>query len=273
MIDLDAYFTRIGYAGNRGTTLSTLADIHRLHPAAIAFENLEPFMGGCVSLQLGDVQRKLVGSARGGYCYEQNLLLMEVLRALGFKVRGLAARVLWNRAADAVTPRSHMLLAVALDGETWLMDVGFGGLTQTGPLRLAHAVEQQTPHEPFRLLDEGSSWLSQAYAAGEWRNLYRFDMAEQLPVDYEVSSFFLCQHPASHFIANLMAARALPDRRLGLMNNRYAIHRLDGGTERHELASAEELAGVLERDFGLDLPDRAAFLATADSRIFSTLPA
>jgi N-hydroxyarylamine O-acetyltransferase len=267
-IDLDAYFGRIGYRGNGAPTLATLADIHRLHPATIAFENLEPFMGGCVSLTMDDLQAKLVRGGRGGFCYEQNLLLMEVLRALGFTVKGLAARVLWNRPADALTPRSHMLLAVPLDGETWLMDVGFGGLTQTGPLRLAPGVEQRTPHEPFRLVEE-DGFLVQALAAGEWRNLYRFDLAEQLAVDYEVSSFFLCRHPASHFIANLMAARALPDRRLALMNDRYAVHIQGGGTERHELAGPEEIATVLERDFGLALPDRAAFLKTVEAKVFA----
>lgn len=269
-IDLDAYFSRIGYRGNGAPTLATLADIHRLHPASIAFENLEPFTGGCVSLAMGDLQAKLVRGGRGGFCYEQNLLLMAALRALGFAVKGLAARVLWNRPADALAPRSHMLLAVALDGETWLMDVGFGGLTQTGPLRLAPGVEQQTPHEPFRLVDEDGSYLVQALAAGEWRNLYRFDLAEQFAVDYEVSSFFLCRHPASHFISNLMAARALPGKRLALMNNRYAVHVQGAGTERLDIASAGELADLLEREFGLALSDRAAFTATAQAKIFAT---
>lgn len=272
-IDLDAYFSRIGYTGNRGPTLSTLADIHRLHPAAIAFENLTPFTGGCVSLVADDLQAKLVDGARGGFCYEQNLLLMEVLEALGFAVKGLAARVLWNRPADAITPRSHMLLAVEHEDGTRLMDVGFGGLTQTGPLRLADRIAQETPHEPFRLLDEGGTWLVQAHAAGEWRNLYRFDLAEQLRVDYEVSSFFLCRHPASQFISSLTAARALPDRRLGLLNNRYAIHWLGGGTERRELESPHEIATVLERDFGIDIPDRPGFLETARAKLFNPQPA
>ena len=41
-IDLDAYFRRIGYTGPRTATLETLRAIHALHPAAIAFENLDP---------------------------------------------------------------------------------------------------------------------------------------------------------------------------------------------------------------------------------------
>ena len=194
-IDLNAYFSRIGYTGNGAPTLDTLRDIHALHPAAISFENLDPFLGECVSLDIGHVQRKLVGSSRGGFCYEQNRLLTEVAQTLGFEVRGLAARVLWNRPTDTIMPRSHMLIAIPIDGETWLMDVGFGGLTQTAPLRLAPGVVQETPHEPFRILEEDDTFLIQAHAAGEWRNLYRFDLYEQHPVDYELPNFYLCRHP------------------------------------------------------------------------------
>ncbi len=268
-VDLNAYFGRIGYTGHGAPTLETLRDIHRLHPASISFENLDPFLGDCVSLDLGDVQNKLVQHHRGGFCYEQNRLLMEVVQALGFKVRGLAARVLWNRPADAVVPRSHMLIAIPIDGETWLMDVGFGGLTQTAPLRLAPGIEQETPHEPFRVLDEGGTYLMQAHAAGEWRNLYRFDLYEQLPIDYELPNFYLCRHPNSHFISTLMAARALPGKRLALMNDRFTKHIHDGGTERVELADAEELAGVLEDEFGLELPGRERFLQAAEAKIFA----
>jgi len=40
-----------------------------------------------------------------GYCFEQNLLLSHVLNGLGFKVSGLAARVLWN-APEGASPRA-----------------------------------------------------------------------------------------------------------------------------------------------------------------------
>ena len=59
-------------------------------------------------------------------------------------LRGLAARVIWNQPEGQVTPRSHMLLHVDLDGQPHIVDVGFGGLTLTGVLRLAPDVEQPT---------------------------------------------------------------------------------------------------------------------------------
>jgi len=47
-----------------------------------------------VRLDAPSLQQKLVRAGRGGYCFEQNLLQSHVLNGLGFKVSGLAARVL-----------------------------------------------------------------------------------------------------------------------------------------------------------------------------------
>jgi N-hydroxyarylamine O-acetyltransferase len=257
--DLDAYFRRIGYDGPREATLDVLRALHARHPIAIAFENLDPFMGNTVNVDLATVQAKLIGSRRGGYCYEQNLLFMHALEAIGFDVKGLAARVLWGRPDDTMTPRSHMLLRVEIDGEIWIADVGFGGLTQTAPLRLGLDAVQSTPHEPFRLVEKGGYFHSQAELAGEWRTLYRFDMADHYEGDYAVSSYYLSTSPASHFVTSLIAARAIPEGRLALAGNRFAMHRTDGPTERREIATAGELAEILDREFGIAVPDRAAF--------------
>ena len=54
--DLDAYFLRIGHGGARTPTLETLAAIHRLHPAAIPFENLDPLLGRAVRLDLASLE-------------------------------------------------------------------------------------------------------------------------------------------------------------------------------------------------------------------------
>ena len=80
-VNLNAYFERIGFAGSIAPTLATLELILALHPAAIAFENLDPLLGEPVKLDLQSLQRKLLTDGRGGYCFEQNLLLMAMLPA------------------------------------------------------------------------------------------------------------------------------------------------------------------------------------------------
>lgn len=253
-IELSRYFQRINLHAPTSPTLEALAAIVRAHAAAIPFENLDPLLGRPVALDAASLEKKLLHDGRGGYCFEHNLLLSHVLRALGFQVRGLSARVLWNRPEDYVSPRSHMLLHVDLDGQAHIVDVGFGGLTLTGVLRLVAGVEQPTPHEPFRLVERDGSFRMQALVSGEWRSLYRFDLAEQLQPDYEVSNYYLSMHPSSHFRHGLMAARAAADRRHALVNRNYTVYHLGGGSERRVLETVEELRRVLEEDLRIALP-------------------
>lgn len=255
MFDLDAYLERICYAGPRAATLETLAAIHLRHAQAIPFENLNPFLRWPVRLDAASLQQKLVRDGRGGYCFEHNLLLSHALQRLGFRVRWLAARVLLNVPEGTVTPRSHMVLLIDLDGRPVVADVGFGGLTLTGPLRLEAEIEQATPHEPFRLMPSGDGFVMQAKAGGTWRSLYRFDLQEQVLSDYEVTNWYLSNHPSSHFVTGLIAARADHGRRYALRGNQLAVHHLDAGTDHRTLTSAEELRSALEEAFHITLPD------------------
>jgi N-hydroxyarylamine O-acetyltransferase len=255
-VDIEAYFQRIGYAGSHDATLETLANIHLHHPQVIPFETLDPLLKRPVLLSTEALERKLIFSGRGGWCFEQNLLLSRVLQAIGFRVTGLAARVMWNAPDDLVRARSHMLLRIDdLHGGPYIADVGFGGLTLTGPLRLIADVEQTTPHETFRLREADGTFILQAHIRDAWKPLYSFDLQPQVLPDYEVWNWHLAHHPESPFVSNLMAARVTLDRRYGLFNNKLSIHPLRGESQQTTLTSAAELRGTLQHLFGIRLPD------------------
>ena len=254
---------RIGYDGPRTATLATLEAIHRLHPQAIAFENLDPLLGRPMRLDLAALEQKLVHDGRGGYCFEQNGLLLGALEALGFRVTGLAARVLWNVPEGTTLGRTHMLLRIdGLDGGPHLADVGFGGQTLTGPLRLIPGTAQATPHEPFRLAQDGDGYVMEAQLGSTWTPLYRFDLQAQAAADYELGNWYVSTHPASHFRHNLSAARTFAEGRRGLRRNELATHYLGGPTERRRLDSVAELRSTLEDVFGLELPADSGLDAT-----------
>lgn len=272
-IDLDAYFRRIGYAGDRSPTLETLRGIHLAHAKSIPFENLDPLLGKPVRLDASSLEEKLVRNRRGGYCFEHNLLLSHALRACGFQVTGLAARVVWNQPPEAMNPRTHMLLRVDIDGAPYLADVGFGGVTLTTPLRLAPGIEQATTHEPFRLREFGDALLMEALVRDAWVPLYRFDQTEQHQPDYEVANWFICTHPDSFFTFSLLAARPDADRRYGLRDNDFAVHHLGGPTERRTLTTPAELRRVLEESFLISLPADPNLDATLTRLTASAPPA
>lgn len=256
--DLPSYFDRIGYAGSRAPTLQTLRAIHLHHAQAIPFENLDPLLRRPVRLDLPSLERKLLHERRGGYCFEQNLLLTHVLRQLGFRLTCLAARVLWNVPEGTTRPRGHMLVCIDLEDEPYIADVGFGGLTLTAPLRLVPDIVQATPHESFRLIEAGAEFVLQARLGGVWRALYRFDLQPQIEADYEVSSWYLSNHPQSYFVNSLLVGRPAAGRRYGLFNNQLSVHTLQGETEQRTVTTGAELRRVLENEFGLRLPPEPA---------------
>ncbi|MBX3331722.1 MAG: arylamine N-acetyltransferase [Nitrospira sp.] len=270
-IDLNAYFKRIGYEGAGRPTLDTLRAIQLRHTESIAFENLNPLMGWPVRLDLESLQQKLVRDGRGGYCFEQNLLLKHVLDALGFRVTGLAARVLWNMPEGAVPPRSHMLLLVDLDERRYVVDAGFGEVTLTCPLRLEINIEQTTPHEPFRLVQARDEFIEQVKIGDNWVSLYRFDLSEQFLPDYEMANWYISTHPESRFVTGLLAARPAPDRRYGLLNNQLTVHHRAGGKDRRLITSVIEMPETLARDFRIVLPD-APELDAALARLIANAP-
>jgi N-hydroxyarylamine O-acetyltransferase len=258
-IDLDAYLGRIGYEGPREASLEVLRDLQRLHPKALPFENIDPFLHRPVRLDAASLERKMVRGRRGGYCFEHNLLFGHALRAMGFRVRGLAARVLWNRPEGTITPRGHMLSLVEFGAHTMICDVGFGVMTLTGPLELVAHESQKTPHEVYRLVPTTEGYRLESLLEGEWRPLYRFGMEEQFECDYEVTNYYLSTREGSHFRSGLMAARAWEGGRYTLSNTTLKIRHKDGLMEQRELGSVEEIAAVLDEVFLVTVPDRAAF--------------
>lgn len=253
-VNLDAYFDRVGYSGPRQASLAILGALHALHPAAIPFENLDPLLGRRVRLDLESVQRKLLSSRRGGYCYEHNGLFAAVLTALGFRLTTLAARVVYGRLNPAGARRSHMLLKIDMPDGTYLADVGFGGQSPSAPLRLDTTIEQRTPHGLYRISRQGDWFELIAQMDGEWRALYRFTLEEQSPEDHEMANWYVSTHPDSEFRTLLFVARNPPGKRLTLLGNQFTIRDLSGASETRVLGSPEEIASVLEQDFLIHLP-------------------
>lgn len=260
--DLDAYFHRIGYGGERSATLTTLQSIVLAHVQAIPFENLDVLLGRGIDLAPAAIERKLVHQRRGGYCFEQNALLLAVLEALGFAAVPLSARVRIQRPRDFTPPRTHMFVLVTLDGERWVCDVGVGGLSPTAPLRLDIEVPQATPHEPRRLIRHGA-WASgdrrspdarifhQVQIAGEWQDICEFTLEPMPPIDREVANWFTSAHPQSHFRNRLMAARATADGRITLLNRDLTHRRTDGVATTTTVRDEDHLLAVMANEFGL----------------------
>ena len=206
MFDLDAYLARIGICDRPG-----LASVHRAHVTSIPFENLDPRRGIPVSLELADLERKLVYQRRGGYCFEQNLLLKAALEALGHDVELLLARVRLGRPPDSPRPRTHLVLRVRADGAMWHADVGFGRGTLLEPIPFGPGGPHEQSGWRFRVVEDGPELVLQTAQDGEWIELYGF-VPEPVPfIDVETSNWFTCTHPRSPFVTGLIVSAVRGD--------------------------------------------------------------
>ncbi|TXS51386.1 arylamine N-acetyltransferase family protein [Streptomyces sp. t39] len=271
--ELDRYLARIGVRAGRAPDAATLREVCSAHNHAIPFENLDPLRGSAPSLEPADVVAKLVHSSRGGYCYEHNTLLSLALRALGFRVTPLLARVILGADSPESRPRTHMTLLVDVPGEEtpWLADAGFGApgsLLEAVPLitgaefrsgprrhRFVHA-----PHEgPLDL------WVLQAATGtggGEsWENQYAFTVEPFAAPDFEVANWHVATNPRSPFSRRLYVQCTRPGVHRALDDRRYTETRADGGVTERLLGTEEEARALLAEDFGIVAPEDMKLLS------------
>lgn len=271
--DLAAYAARVGLTGPLPPTLDTLHAVVHAHVKTIPFENLDILLGKGIELEPEAIEHKLVHQRRGGYCFEQNTLLLHVLAALGFAVRPLSARVRLQRPRDFTPARTHLFVRVELDGVPWLADVGVGALSPTAALRLDTEDQQPTPHEPRRIVGLGR-WdgelrgpearrFHQAWFGGAWHDVCELTLEEMPEIDRIVGNWYTSTHPRSHFRDRLIAARAVDGGRLTLVNRELTRRDRDGVATTRELGSADELLTVLADEFGLGFPAGTRFACPA----------
>lgn len=255
VIDLERYLQRIGYVGELAPSVQVLHALTAAHTQVIPFENLDVLLGQPIRLELDAVFDKLVLRQRGGYCFEQNSLFLQVLRQIGFNVQPLAARVrLRAKDRDEIPVRTHLFIAVELGGEQWLTDVGIGGLSLTSALRWQAGIEQVTPHEPRRLQCEAGRWFHQAKLDEQWMDVCEFTGEPMHPMDCKVASWYTSTHPDSSFMQQRVVARALPGGgRLALLGNDLRERSPEGNLCVQTLHEAE-VPEVLQYRFGLPWP-------------------
>jgi N-hydroxyarylamine O-acetyltransferase len=253
---LDKYLGRVGFHGTARPDLETLTALHVAHVNAIPFEGLDPFLRRPVKLDLASVRAKLVDSRRGGYCFEQNLLLKAALEAIGFKITGLGARVRWMSPPESpLGPRTHMLLTVDLPGGPYLADTGFGACVLDSPLRFQTDSEQHTAMGTYLLSESDGLYSLSAKRLEGWRSMYVFNLEPQIQSDFELGNWYTSTSPLVPFTNMLIMERVSGGKRYKLASRRFMVEGRDGVLEaERSIASAAELAQILDETFHVTLP-------------------
>jgi N-hydroxyarylamine O-acetyltransferase len=253
MLDLPAYFDRIRWRGPTRRSYETLAGVLDAHMSAIPFENIDVLLGRGIRLDLANLQAKLVGARRGGYCFEHCTLLAAVLESLGFDVTRHTARVI-VAAPRAEAGRTHMILTVRVGEDIFIVDPGFGALAPRAPLPLAEGVEVRVGHDTHWLERDGKEWRMRARTPEKVADGWVCALDDDNPIDFEMGNHFTSTYPTSPFLNRLMLRALTPDGRIGVMNRDVSTWR-DGRAYPSQLADRSALRTLLATHFGFDLPE------------------
>ena len=250
MFPIAPYLSRIGYSGPIVPTAETLRALHHAHLLAVPFENLDISLGRKIVVDEDAILRKVVELRRGGFCYELNSAFAALLRALGFEVTLLSARVARANGGEG-QEFDHLALRVELE-QPWLADVGFGD-SFVEPLRLVSDLEQQDPAGWFRLLEYGNRWhMQKKDTEGNWKPQYSFSLQPRSLQDFAGMCQYHQTSPDSSFTQKRICSRATSEGRITLADMKLIATR-QGKREERVLTSRDEWMSILEDQFGIRL--------------------
>lgn len=175
----EKYFDRLGFTKDEVESLSELnkENLDRIieaHLANITFDNLSQHgLPYTASLDMEKTKRKIIDERRGGFCFELNGLLGELLLELGYTVKRVPAIV--HSAEEGFRIRAtHLVLIVSTpekEDDQWFCDVGFGE-PAINSLRYELDAEQETPEGMVSRLvncqEDSDSVILEWNREGEW---------------------------------------------------------------------------------------------------------
>lgn len=238
----------------------TLFRLQRAFLQAVPYENLDILAGRPLSLAEDALYDKIVTRRRGGYCFEINGFFAVLLRSMGYTVTEYLARYL--RGETAIPMRRHRVLRVtANDGSAWIADAGIGQESFRQPLPYGDTTaDVNDGFRVYRLRKrEFYGWviedtpLMEDTTVGEavFRPFYSFTEEPQLPIDYEMPSFWCEKHPDSPFTKAPMLAIKTETGRVAIDGNQLSLY--ENGTVTRRSFEEAEYPALLARYFGIRL--------------------
>ena len=244
-----AYLARIGYSGATNPSPETLRQLHLAHLYSVPFENLDIHLGRKITCDERRFLQKIIAQHRGGFCYELNGAFAALLRALGFQVTLLSARVS-REDGSASAEFDHMALRVDLD-EPWLADVGFGD-SFLEPLRLESEDEQpESGGRVYRLVRVGEvRILQRKFDTETWKPQFQFTLQPRELEEFEPRCHFQQTSPESHFTRQKICTLPTQEGRITLSDLKW-IETTRGLRRERPLRDEEEWRNMLAEKFGI----------------------
>ena len=250
LVQIEQYLKRIALDRPLPPTAQTLSAIQWAHLHTIPFENLDICpLGQSFSLDIHDIYDKVVTRQRGGFCFELNGLLAELLESLGYQVERMAANF-----ADVPDPDpfDHLVLMVTVpdDGSRWYADVAAGRVNPDRPIPLDDVSADGQRRTRFA----DGRWIAEGVGEdGAWNPILSWGLDAHPLSAFQSRCTLFQTHPESFFRQGAMCTILTASGRVTLAK-RTLITTVNGGRSERELESNDEIAALLRSIYGIDIP-------------------
>jgi len=241
---LELYLNRLDIQKQK-LSLAFVQELQQKHLSHFTFNSIAVLLDEEISLDNAKIVEKIVTQKRGGYCFEHNSLMHDILKSLGFSVRLLVAKVLLNQDIDV--PKTHRVTLLSFEGEEYLVDVGFGAYCPSFPIKISDL----SIYDKYRVIkNEESDYKLEVETQNDYFTLYKFNLNNYTQADCLMGNFYSSNYKNAVFKNNLVVSLTLPKRTLSLRNRTY--HKISKeSTEVIEILSLEQLHTILEIDFSI----------------------
>lgn len=250
---------RIGIADNEMITYEKLDNILEKTAQNIPFENLCIINHKTKEISKDNLIQKMLIKNEGGLCYELNSLLYFFLIENHFNAVLSRGVVYENATQEFLTlGRTHVTILLTHQGETYLMDTGFGANLPLKPVPLTGEIvtsnngdfrieKMNTEHGDYVLT------LKLKHKDTNWRIGYAFDSKKTITdvSDFNEVQTIITDHQDSPFNKNPLITRITNEGNITLTNTSFTQW-VDGIVKKVEIDN-ERFKELTKEHFGMDI--------------------
>jgi N-hydroxyarylamine O-acetyltransferase len=250
--DRDRLLDHIGLDSTPAGDFDGLRRVHRAYVSHVPFENLAVQLGESQAIDPPALVERIVAGNRGGYCFEANTVLFELLSSLGFDVERREAVVGPRFLFERGTPTDHLALVVRTADAGELIAEGGFGEGPVEPLFLREGAQATGAFE-IELERDGNGW---------WFNQHNFSTTPGFRFgDAAVGLETFAPHhvrmstsPDSGFVRTLIVQQPYDDRVVSLRARTLREIGPAASDERVVIDDSDAWTTALQERFGVD-PD------------------
>ncbi|WP_051271473.1 arylamine N-acetyltransferase family protein [Shimazuella kribbensis] len=250
-MDIKNYLARIGITQELKNNLDDLTHLQQNHVTQVPFENLDILKSIPLSFDPNYLYEKIAIRQRGGVCYELNGFFHVLLRELNFDVSMRAATV--NLNGSWFKEGTHLTNIVLLNGEEYLVDVGFGGNTPSIPIPLTgekiFAVNAYYRVKPYA--EEQRTWVLEKKEDADWIMLYKFSEEEKVLDDFKSVCDFTQYSEQSTFNKTPVIMKVTDKGRITLHDHSLTI--VEGLKKTKHTFGPEQTINIYKELFDLEI--------------------